>query len=393
MRRRKLTSEEKKRILRERSYKIYLKLALIFIVVILVVTVLNLAVKDKSYSETENRKLAQWPQISLNSLADGRFMTEVEDYVTDQFFLRDQWIKLKLGQDMLMGRRESNGVYLGKNGYLIEIPDTPDMDAVDRNLRAIHDFAARQAGVNTVMALVPNAVYVCEQNLPSHAPVRDQGEDISHARSMTGDVLNFIDLTDTMLMHSTEEIYYKTDHHWTSLGAQYAFETLSSALGIQNPVHDYKVYPVTHSFSGTLASKSGYGGSEDTIEIYVPVTTNLNYVVNYTDTLEKSASIYDSAALEKKDKYEVFFGGNHMRVDISTPLPENKNLLLIKDSYANCFVQFLTPYFRNIIMIDPRYFYESVDKLVSDYGITDILFLYNVNTFMTDTSIADVLEE
>ena len=101
--------------------------------------------------------------------------------------------------------------------------------------------------------------------------------------------------------------------------------------------------------------------------------------------------MYESSALDQKDQYEVFFGGNHSRIDITTPLDENKNLLIFKDSYANCLIPFLQPYFRSIIVIDPRYYYDDIDSLITDNSITDILFLYNVDTFMTDTSLADVL--
>ena len=116
------------------------------------------------------------------------------------------------------------------------------------------------------------------------------------------------------------------------------------------------------------------------------------YVVNYVEEGEKSSSMYVSSALDQKDQYEVFFGGNHSRIDITTPVEENKNLLIFKDSYANCFIPFLQPYFRSIIVIDPRYYYDDVDRLITDNSITDVLFLYNVDTFMTDTSLADVLE-
>ena len=87
----------------------------------------------------------------------------------------------------------------------------------------------------------------------------------------------------------------------------------------------------------------------------------------------------------------MFFGGNHTRVDIESPNAQNRCLLMFKDSYANSFVQFLTPYFRKIILIDPRYYYDDVEQLIDGEGVTDILFLYNLNTFLTDTSLADVL--
>lgn len=396
MEQKELTPEErrrkKKKILKERRSKIYTKISCIFLLLVILTCIFNLISGDKEFSETENRVLAQKPEFSLSNLASGKFMTDMEDYVADQFFMRDQWISLKLFEDMALGKRESNGVYIGKNHTLLEIPETPDMESVDKNLDAIYDFSNRHVDVNTVMALVPNAAYICDQLRPANAPVRDQSQDLSHARAIVGTALDFVDMEEVMSAHKEEYIYYKTDHHWTSLGAYYAFEALCPALGITSPAADYDIYPVSTSFSGTLSSKSGYHKETDTIEIYVPKNVSSECVVNYIDETRKTTSIYDSSALEQKDQYEVFFGGNYSRIDISAPNEENKNLLLIKDSYANCFVQFLLPYFRNIIIVDPRYYYDDLDRLIEDQGITDVLFLYNVNTFMTDRSLADALE-
>ena len=397
MKKKRLTPEERQkkraRIYRQRTGKIYFRITCIFLLFMVLAIVLNIFMPDKEYSESENRMLAQAPEFSLTNLASGKFMTDMEDYVTDQFVFRDQWINLKVLEDMALGKRESNGVYIGKQGYLMQVPENNiDDDSVNDNLNAIREFAQRHEDVNTVMSLVPNAAYILEQLTPANAPVRDQSQDIALAEETVGDVLTFVDLTETMSSHRDEAIYYKTDHHWTSLGARYAFDTIYSALGISEPAQDYTVYPVSHTFSGTLASKSGYDRSRDTIDIYVPQDVSTEYVVNYVEEGEKTASMYESRALEQKDQYEVFFGGNHSRIDITTPVEENKNLLIFKDSYANCFIPFLQPYFRSIIVIDPRYYYDDVDRLVTDNSITDILFLYNVGTFMTDTSLADSLE-
>ncbi|MDO4337200.1 MAG: DHHW family protein [Eubacteriales bacterium] len=391
----KLTPQERKRrrqlLLRKRTSKIYTKVAIVFLSCLLLAGAANLLHKDRDYSETENRMLAQKAEFSVKNLASGEYMTDMEAYITDQFVGRDSWIRMKTAVDRLIGKRESNGVYIGSQDHLMEIPEKPDMQMVDKNLAAIKGLAGRYKEINTVMALVPNAAYICGQFLPSHAPVRDQSADITYVKETLGDSLTYVDLTETMASHKTEELYYKTDHHWTSLAARYAFETLSGTLGIADPVSEYTVYPVTHEFQGTLSSKTGYNKAEDTIEIYIPQSDNSEYVVNYVEEGKKSATIYDSSALEQKDKYEVFFGGNHSRIDIRTLLNDKKNLLVFKDSYANCFLQFLIPYYRNIIIIDPRYYYEDVDRLITDNEITDILFLYNVNTFMGDTSLADVL--
>ena len=394
-RKRKMTPEErqirKQKLFYHRSSKIYIKMARIFLVFLIVAFAFNLFSKDKKYSESENRMLAQKPVFSMANLTSGKYMKDMEDYVTDQFFIRDKWINLKVLEDLALGKKESNGVYIGKKDYLMEIPTAPNQKALDNNLDAISNFSASHPDINTVMTLIPNAAYIYDHLIPRNAPVRDQEKDIKYVMNAVSTSLNFVDLTKTMSSHKEEDIYYKTDHHWTTLGARYAFDALSTALGIEKPTQEYKIYPVTHSFQGTLASKSGYDKALDTIEIYVPQGVNTDCVVNFTDEGKKTASVYESAALEKKDKYEVFFGGNHTRIDISTPMEGKKNLLLFKDSYANCFIPFLVPYYRNIIVIDPRYFYDDIESLISDNEITDVLFLYNVNTFLGDNSLGDVL--
>ena len=394
-RKREMTPEErqirKQKLFYHRSSKIYIKMAGIFLVFLIVAFAFNLFSKDKKYSESENRMLAQKPVFSMANLTSGKYMKDMEDYVTDQFFIRDKWINLKVLEDLALGKKESNGVYIGKKDYLMEIPTAPNQKALDNNLDAISNFSASHPDINTVMTLIPNAAYIYDHLIPRNAPVRDQEKDIKYVMNAVSTSLNFVDLTKTMSSHKEENIYYKTDHHWTTLGARYAFDALSTALGIEKPTQEYKIYPVTHSFQGTLASKSGYDKALDTIEIYVPQGVNTECVVNFTDEGKKSASVYESAALKKKDKYEVFFGGNHTRIDISTPMEGKKNLLLFKDSYANCFIPFLVPYYRNIIVIDPRYFYDDIESLISDNEITDVLFLYNVNTFLGDNSLGDVL--
>lgn len=391
----KLTPEEKKArrraVIKKRRFLIYRRVTLIVLGFILIGILWSLIEKDKDYSETENRMLAQKPELTLSNVASGKFMTDMEDYVTDQFFFRNQWIKLKLTQDLVLGKRESNGVYIGKKKHLFEIQDDYDRQSVATTSKAIADFAAAHPDIHQVMTLVPNAAYICDQFVPTNAPVHDQSEDIAYVQGIVGNSLAYVDLTETMKAHNTEDIYYKTDHHWTSLGARYAYETLVSYMDIDNVSTNYTAYPVTHSFQGTLASKSGYTKASDTIDIYVYDDSQMNSLVTYVDEQRKSASIYESSALDQKDQYEVFFGGNHTRIDIETPEAPDRSLLIIKDSYANCFVQFLLPYYRNITIIDARYYYDDINKLISERSVTEILYLYNVNTFMTDNSLADML--
>ena len=151
----------------------------------------------------------------------------------------------------------------------------------------------------------------------------------------------------------------------------------------------HQTYAVTNDFQGTMASSSGLFNAKDNIYITVP-KTDIQYVVNNVSENKKSSSIFVSSKLEQQNKYEVFFGGNFSQINIDTTLNSKNVLLVVKDSYANCMMSMLVPYYKHIVIVDPRYFTDSIDKLVKNEGITDVLWLYNANTFLTDTSIQNV---
>ena len=358
---------------------------------IVLLSIAGLVVEDREFSDSENRKLARWPDFSLSGLLDGSYLQGMGDYIADQFPLRDQWISLNLKLNRLLGQKESSGVYLCEDDYLMQIPSAPNGPQHERNLAAINTFAQNHPKLNMVMTVAPNAVTVLADKLPENAPVRDQIADLYHiASTVTG--AKVIDVTQVLKSHADEYLYYRTDHHWTSLAAYYAFQTIAPELKITAPsLEEYTVYPVSTTFEGTLSSKSGSHSALDTVEIMVPKTGIEYYVTYNSDNNTNICSLYNRAALEQKDHYTVFFGGNYSRVDITTTANTERSLLIFKDSYANCMVQFLYPYFDHITMIDPRYYYDNVEHVITSQSVTDVLFLYNADTFLGDTSLADVL--
>ncbi len=357
---------------------------------VVVFLVLGLLWKDQDFSESENRKLAQFPKITVSSLMDGSFLSGLSDYVADQFPMRDMWISLNLWMNQALGQQEASGVYLCADDYLMQAPSAPNEAQLERNLNAISDFAAAHGSLNTVMAIVPNAVTIHEDLLPENAPVRDQTADLEHIRSNVSGV-TFVDVTARLLEHKDEQLFYRTDHHWTSLGAYYAFRDVGPALNIEVPVlANYTIYTVSNTFEGTLSSKSGSHGTRDTVHVMQP-STDIQYYVTYSGDQSGICSMYDRAALDTKDHYTVFFGGNYGRVDITTTADTGRSLLVFKDSYANCFMQYLYPYFDHITMIDPRYYYDNVENVIKSEAVTDVLYLYNLDTFLGDSSLADVL--
>lgn len=293
----------------------------------------------------------------------------------------------------LGGSREENGVLIGKEGYLMEKIVSSDQEVLKENLETIEKFAGRNKDVEMYMMLVPDAANIKSDLLPTFATVADQNRMFAQVKRELGDSLVWLDAAQVLKDHKEEEIYYKTDHHWTSLGAFYTFGAVAEQMNIKTEVaSSYASYPVSTSFNGTLAAKSGCGLHEkERIDIYVPTEMDTEVVVNYVDEQKKTTSLYDSSKLKTRDQYAVFMGGNTSLVDIKTVSESKRRLLVIKDSFANCFVPFLTPYFREIILVDPRYYSGRIDEVMETYRISDTLFLYSGNTFFQDNNISGVL--
>lgn len=369
-------------------------LGLGFAVLLAGFTAANYFHKDTAFSDTENRMLQQKPVFSWADLADGRFMGNFEKYQTDQFIFRREWIGLQTAADRLLGKNKSGDVYLGE-GQLLEEPSKLS-ENVWENLDAIGAFCRKQTGVKCYLMLVPDAASVQREKLPAYAPVADQAEQLENIRSYLEKKENpvtEIPLYEMLREHREESLYYRTDHHWTTLGARYAYQSAAGQMGLPGAGNgeEKKLYPVSDSFQGTLAARSGYRVPDDTIEVYWPDQKE-ELVVTYVQEQTKSASLYAAEKLKTRDKYGMFLNGNHPLTEIRTMASTGRKLLLIKDSYANCFVPFLTGDFEEIVLVDPRYYYDSAEKLMKQYGFTDVLFLYNLNTFLEDDVLHYVLE-
>ena len=368
-------------------------IGMLFILVLFLFMFINLAVPDREMSEKENRMLETRPVLSMSTVLDGEFMEQWENYQSDQFAGRDFWRSVKVFLDRLGGSRMENGVYIGKSGQLLEEIEVPDDGQSEANLSAIVDFAEKYPDVQTSVMLVPDAACILSDRLPAFAGVEDQKQLLGVAKQRLGDDVNWIDAVSVLNNHVSDKLYYKTDHHWTTLAAFYVFRESAASLGIDGEVgENFASYTISDDFNGVLASKSGVGLSEkETIDIYVPTQGDDDVVVNYVDEGRKTTSLYDSSKLETRDQYGVFLGGNSSVIDIRTVSPEKKRLLVLKDSFANCFIPFLAPYYREIVVVDPRYYSGTIGDIMDTYRITDALVLYSGNTFFTDNHLSGVL--
>ena len=351
--------------------------------ILLVFTVADLVKDDRLFSETENRILAVKPKFSLEAMFQGKYMKDYETYVTDQFVSRDKWIAIKTYTDIALGRKEINGVYLGKDGYLIEqhLPEDYPKELEEEKTALLKRLVERW---DAQVMLVPTADNILVDKMPSHAPYYDQTAMLNRMREQIGD-RNWVDVCSILKEHAKEEIYYRTDHHWTSLGAYYGYQAWAAAQDrYGGRYHVENMETVTEDFLGTLQSKVNLNVRKDSIK-YFPETMN-PVSVTYDYNVVKD-TYYEESWLDTKNKYGFFLDDNHAFVEIETGCPNGKTLFVIKDSFANCLIPLLTSHYERIYVLDLRYFngrlFQFMKKYRPEEGM-DVLVLYNCIHFLED---------
>jgi hypothetical protein len=363
----------------------------VFPAILIAVMFLNILLPDKKFSAEENRLLQTMPKLSISSIFSGRFETKAESYAADQFMLRNMFIKIKSSFDTSLGSTESNNVFMCKDNYLMENISKLDTKKMENNYNSLAKLKQLYPNINMDFMLVPNAANIMSDKLPLFAVTDDQNKQMDDFFKKIQSIgINPVDVRATFKKNKEEiELYYHTDHHWTTDGAYLAYQDFAKKNKLNSNIK-YDALAVKNDFRGTLASKSGFtNGLNDMIKIYLPKEGQnyKNSVIFYSDTKEKTTEFYKLNNLKKKDTYTVFGGSNHPIYSIKTPVSSQRKLLLIKDSYANSFIPFLSQDYREIIVIDPRYFFDDISVIIKANGITDILFLYNANTFFNDNSL------
>ena len=359
--------------------------------------VANAVSPDRTFSEVENRNLEQLPAVDFGTpeklfrdgnFFNGQFMRDFETYTTDQFIGRDAWVDLKARTERALGKKENNNVYFADNDTLITRFDQPAADRVTENLNYVNKFV-ENVDIPVVFSLIPTQACIWADRLPEGAPNASQTDLMAQAQgAVTG--ATWADVYTPLMEHKDEDIFYRTDHHWTSLGAYYGYTGLASALGYTPvPLTDYTPTVRSTEFYGTVFSSSGVRWVKpDTITTYVPddgITVVSHTYDNSGNPVEEQRALYVESFLSVKDKYSMFLGGNQsLGVVTNTNNPDGPKLLIIRDSYADSMVPFLTAHYSEIHLIDPRYYHLSVKDYVEQNGIDQALVLYSVPNFVTD---------
>lgn len=365
--------------------KTYILFITLFILSLLLPAVLTFALPTKDFSENENRSLASMPKINSKNVMSGNFQEDFSNYINDQNPFRENGIKLSTAFKILLGQKEINDVYIGKDNYYFSkfTNESYSKNRMNSTFEIISDFS-NKAKIPTKVMLIPSPGTILKDKLPKSAPYYDENVVFEKAKEKLSSSL--IDLRTLFLDNSNDnQLYFRTDHHFTADGAYIAYTEYCKELGIPHKPKDFfDLTKVSENFYGTLYSKTldPFAVPDD---IYIP-----NHIPDVSITYDQEDPIkspFDFTFLEKKDKYSIYFGGNHSKVVINTNKNNGKQLLLIKDSFANSFVPYLFDDFEKIVMIDLRYFNSDLDTVLKENNITDILFLYETSNLLTDKGI------
>lgn len=352
--------------------------------VVLLFTAADIFDQDRVFSETENRLLALRPAFSTESLLAGSYTKEYETYVTDQFVGRDRWIALKTAVDILLQKREIGGIYLGKSGYLLEqhLPEEYPQEETEKKLELL-DKLVRDW--NAVVMLVPTADQILADKMPQYAPCFRQDLFLEQVRERVGRE-RYIDALSAMQEHADEEIYYRTDHHWTSRGAYYGYLAWAEFMGMEPWDYDPdNMERAAEGFYGTLHARINIPWESDVLR-YFRETEDFPVKVTY-DFQKTTNSLYERSYLDTRNKYGFFLDGNHGFVEIEIGGGTGRTLLLIKDSYANCLIPLLAAHYDTIYVLDLRCIRSRLYPLLEQYGAeADVLILYNCIHFLEDFS-------
>ena len=281
---------------------------------------------------------------------------------------------------------QSGGVYVvGSAGYEMYNYVGSLAEKYQSTVNAVADSLS---GVSQVyaMAIPLSSGITLPDELFSDIPGSDQAQAEKDILAGMGQNVKTIPLHDVMMSHRTEYIYFRTDHHWTALGAYYAYVQFCTAKGITP--HNLSDYEVSQ-FPGFLGSFYNDGGKPDamkndpdTVNAYHPVsaTASMKYGDNENSTLTGGQVIFDESTASASLKYGTFIMGDNPFTVIENPEVSNgESCIVVKESFGNAFVPFLVDHYQTVCVVDYRYYSGSITQLARDKGVKDVLFVNNLS--------------
>ncbi len=399
-------------------------------------------------SALENRKLKEFPKISFAGVMEGSYFSEISEWYSDSFPLRDVWMKQYDTVKGLYGIRTSQVIQ--GNAQKDDIPDVPvkpetstseteenipetpaeqsteaepqsnaqaeqpkqdvpsetlppitaqtqnglfttgdkafgiyyfNRTSADIYIETVNRTAqnvAGQAKVYSLLVPLSASFYLDEASLKA-TDGSDEKAALDYYYGSLSDAVSKVQIYDTMMAHNAEYIYFRTDHHWNGRGAYYAYREWAKTKGVTP--HELSEY-TQHNFEGFLGSYYAYNktaemeANPDTVEAFEPLTHNRLTIHDMTGGVYDWPIVNDVTNYKTTQKYSTFAGADQPYCVISNPNVINGQVaLIIKDSYANAMIPFLTDHFQTIHWIDYRYYNGNLTEFVKQNGVTDVIFL------------------
>ena len=310
----------------------------------------SILIPDKGFSDYENRNLQALPTFTVADFISGSYTKNFDTYVSDQFMFRNSWIRLKnLSDKDLLSKSSIQNVYLGSHQYFINRYTYTDIDSVQisKNIDYLVEF---QKKYNADIILVPTASEILTDALPTGTFHINQEELLLPLIEQIPDE-NVVPVATVLKKHASEDIFYRTDHHWTLLGAYYVYaEYVKDSLPYQAEV-------VSSDFLGTIYRKINIPTPKENI---LSFTSDNSFEVTYDQSLTTN-TLYNLSALKNKDAYPYYLDGNHAITKIvNSNTTSTEKILIIKDSFANTFATILCNNYLETHMIDLRYYNGSI---------------------------------
>lgn len=351
----------------------------------------NLVWPKRDMIELENRKAAQFPAFSVEALLDGRWQSGFARWMQDQFLLRDAWINTQRAADEIVFQKaEEGGILLGKDQWmftkLFTIDDATRQQTA-KNVQAVAEFAARYPGKVTFL-LAPSASVIYPEALPAGAPMADENALLDDIFAQVGESAAVIDLREPFTARRDEYLYFKTDHHWTTNGAYRAYEQFCALKGLTPFDRDAHEAVTVEGFQGTHYSATRLWNVKNDTITYYPLPNQMT-IYNITGEAQyepmTTENLINTDKFATRDKYAAFLDGNNGYSVIEGD--GEGSILVVKDSYANSFIPYLTANYEKIGVVDFRNFKYGLDSTIEREGYDEVLILYNFQTFIADTDL------
>ena len=411
-----------------------------FLLVLYIGTVISFIIPLRpTYSESEKRNLTEFPEFSVETLASGEYFSEISTWFSDTFPFREQLTKANSFIKGLYGI-ETVTIH-GDIDQSDEIPDAPieekpthkpeettqpatkptddkkdgtttkkpnfkvqKLGAIivagdsgyefyafsnklaPRYINAVNKIEEKSKPTGKVYAMVvPTSIDIkLDDSLRKETKSADQKKALDYFNSSFKNVVAVDGIYNAEREHRDEYTYFRTDHHWTALGAYYAYEQFASAKGVRPvPLSSYETVKF-NDFKGTFYSNSKQskklGEKPDYVTAYKPINNVTCQITRANGTTFNWPVVKDVSDYKSGMKYLTFIGGDNPLTTIKNlDNPTGTTCVVIKDSYGNAFVPFLIPHYSTIYVIDPRHYEKSLESFCKNKEITDVVFITNIS--------------